>query len=151
MKIKNLRWLVVLCGLVLLSLSWEELEYLLSQAPGQLALFFHRQPIKKVLNQKDLDAQTRAKLKLVLEIKQYAEEEIGLVHNKSYTIYRPLKRDVLCWNLTACPRFSLEPLSWKFPLVGRVPYLGFFKKEDALKKKKAVSYTHLTLPTILLV
>ena len=135
MRNKDFRWLIVFLGFFLFSAGWEELGYLLSQAPGQIALLFHRTPIEKVLKKKELDPQTRAKLELVLEIKRYAEEEVGLVHNKSYTIYRPLKRKVLSWNLTACPKLSLEPLSWKFPLVGKVPYLGFFKKEDALKKK----------------
>jgi len=134
MRNKDFRRLVVFLCFFFFSAGWEELGYLLSQAPGQIALLFHRTRIEKVLK-KELDPQTRAKLELVLEIKRYAEEEIGLVKNKSYTIYRPLKRKVLSWNLTACPKLSLEPLSWEFPLVGRVPYLGFFKKEDALKKK----------------
>jgi len=113
----------------------EELAYLLQQAPGQLLLLMDRVPIEKVLKRKDLDPETRAKLELILDVKKYSEEKIGLVRNKSYTIYRELDRETVTWNLTACPKLSLTPLKWEFPVVGEVPYLGFFKKEDALKKE----------------
>ena len=96
-KGKNLPVLALFLSLFFLSLSWEELSYLLSQAPGQLALLFHRTPIEKVLKKKYLAPQVRAKLELVLDIKRYAEKEIGLVHNKSYTclLYKsPSPRDL---------------------------------------------------------
>lgn len=127
--------LIFLMSLNFISCGAEELEYLLQQAPGQLLLLMDRVPIEKVLKREDLEPEIRAKLELVLEVKKYSEDRIGLVRNKSYTIYRELDRETVTWNLTACPRFSLEPLKWEFPVVGTVPYLGFFKKEDALKKE----------------
>jgi predicted aminopeptidase len=124
-------------ALILLSASgWYEFSYVMSQAPGQIELLFNREPIVKTLKSKDLDPATRAKLELALDVKKYSEEKIGLVHNKSYTLYRKLDRDALSYNLTATPKLSLKPLSWSFPVVGSFPYLGFFKKEDALKKQK---------------
>jgi predicted aminopeptidase len=36
-------------------------------------------------------------------------------------------------NLSACPPLSLEPHTWWFPIVGRVPYLGFFREQDAAR------------------
>jgi len=38
--------------------------------------------------------------------------------------------------VTACPPDSLETESWWFPVVGRVPYLGFFDLEDARAEKE---------------
>jgi len=107
----------------------------LSQAPGQLALLANRVPIEQVLKRNELEPWVREKLELALSVKGYAEE-LGLVQNKSYTLYRELNRDAVCYNLTATPKLSLKPLSWEFPVVGRVPYLGFFKPKDALKKKQ---------------
>jgi predicted aminopeptidase len=113
----------------------EEFNYVMSQAPGQIVLLFNRVPIKRVLKSKDLDPEVRKKLERALDIKEYSEKDIGLIHNSSYTIYRKLDREALSYNLTACPKLSLAPLRWKFPVVGEMPYLGFFKKEDAEKKK----------------
>lgn len=112
----------------------EEFFYLVEQAPGQFSLLIKREGIEKILKRPDLDAATREKLELVLDIKSYAENDIGLVRNPSYTIYTELNRDAVVYNLTACPALSLEPLRWDFPVVGQVPYLGFFKKSDGIKK-----------------
>ena len=128
--------LTIFCLIFFLSsCGAEELNYLLSQAPGQLALLANRVPIEQVLKRNDLEPWVREKLELALSVKEYAEKDLELAHNKSYTVYRQLDRDAVCYNLTATPKLSLKPLSWEFPVVGRVPYLGFFKPKDALKKK----------------
>ncbi len=123
------------CLFVSSGCSYEELSYLVQQAPGQISLLLNRTPVEKVLKREDLAPEIRQKLEMGLDIKDYAEKEIGLVRNKSYTIYTEIDRDAVVYNLTATPALSLEPLTWKFPVVGEVPYLGFFKKDDALDKR----------------
>lgn len=114
----------------------EEFIYLLEQAPGQLALLMDRVPFKKVLADPDLDPEVRKKLEFVLDVKGYGVEEIGLLRNKNYEVYVKIDRDAVNWNLTACDPVSLTPLRWEFPVVGKVPYLGFFKKKNADKKER---------------
>jgi len=113
----------------------EELRYLLQQAPGQLSILLHREKIAKILEDPQLDPETRQKLKLVLDVKRYAEEQIGLVHNKNYTVYSQIDRDAVVYTLSACPPLSFQAKTWKFPVVGEAPYLGFFKKADGAKKQ----------------
>src|SRR5690606_12277179 len=36
---------------------------------------------------------------------------------------------------TAAKPFALEPVEWKFPIIGSFPYKGFFEYEMALKEK----------------
>jgi predicted aminopeptidase len=114
----------------------EEARYLMQQAPGQLALLMDRVPFKKLLADPNLDPKIRAKLLLVLDVKKYAVETIGLKRNKNYEVFVPLDREAVSWNLTAAQSLSMSPLTWKFPMVGEVPYLGFFKEGDALAKQK---------------
>jgi len=135
MKMKPVRVLIFLAALAMASCGLEEFNYVMSQAPGQLLLLMNRHKISTVLKSKDLDPEVRRKLLLVLDVKKYAEDRVGLVRNNSYAVYRPLERETVTYNLTACPRLSLEPLSWDFPVVGKLPYLGFFKKQDADKKR----------------
>lgn len=112
----------------------EETKYLLSQAPGQLALIMDRVPFERVLKDPDLDPAVRAKLEFVLDVKKYGVEKVGLVRNKNYEIYVEVDRESVNWNLTAAPPLAMKPLTWHFPVVGEAPYLGFFSKEDAEKK-----------------
>ena len=35
------------------------------------------------------------------------------------------------WVVMASEPFALKPKEWKFPVIGSVPYKGFFKKERA--------------------
>jgi predicted aminopeptidase len=129
--------LILLCALLGCSLAAcrEELAYLLQQAPGQIAILLKREKITKLLQDPQLDPDTRHKLELVLDVKRYAEEKIGLVHNQNYTMFTPLHRDAVVYTLSACPPLEFKPMTWKFPVVGEAPYLGFFKKADGEKKK----------------
>ena len=112
----------------------EETKYLLSQAPGQLALIMDRVPFDRMLKDPNLDPAVRAKLEFVLDVKKYGVEKIGLVRNKNYEVFVQVNRDSVNYNLTAAPPLSMKPLTWRFPLVGDAPYLGFFSREDADKK-----------------
>jgi len=130
--------LILLCALLGCSLAAcnDELSYLLQQAPGQIAILLNREKIVKLLQDPALDPDTRHKLELVLDVKRYAEDKVGLVHNQNYTMYTPLQRDAVVYTLSACPPLEFKPVTWKFPVVGVAPYLGFFKKADGEKKKK---------------
>ncbi len=129
--------IILLCAFLACSLAAcdEELSYLLQQAPGQVAILLNREKIAKLLADPRLDPDTRRKLELVLDVKRYAEEKIGLVHNQNYTMFTPLQRDAVVYTLSACPPLEFKPLTWKFPVVGEAPYLGFFKKSDGQKKQ----------------
>jgi len=125
--------IVILAGS--LSACNEELRYLLQQAPGQIAILLHRDKIAKILEDPNLDPEARRKLELVLDVKRYAEDRIGLVHNQNYSVYTKIDREAVVYTLSACPPLSFQAKTWKFPVVGEAPYLGFFKKADGEKKK----------------
>jgi predicted aminopeptidase len=97
----------------------------------QAGLMAKREPIDRVIERGDLDPQRAAKLALIPEIKAYGET-LGLGPSRNYeTISARWQRSI--YNLSACEPLSLEPVGWWFPVVGEVPYLGFFRQQDVAR------------------
>jgi len=70
-------------------------------------------------------------IRLVTDIRRFATEELGLEKGNNYTTYVELDRDYLAAVVSASARDSFHRHEWRFPVVGSMPYKGFFKIEDA--------------------
>ena len=90
-----------------------------------------RQPIVQLVRSRGTDPLVRRKLQLVLAAREYAEDSIRLKPEKSFTTYSKLDRDTLVLVLSAAYRDKLVAYTWWFPIVGRVPYKGFFDFDEA--------------------
>jgi predicted aminopeptidase len=71
------------------------------------------------------------KLKLALEAKSFGERVLGLKKNGNYASYVHLDRPYVSYIVSAAARDRLEPHLWSFPIVGAVPYKGYFNLDDA--------------------
>ncbi len=96
----------------------------------------HAEDIGTILQRDDIDSKTRAFLEEVLSIKRFAREHLGLEDNKNYSRYVYTERNYLVDVVTACAADSFTPYTWKFPIVGEVPYKGFYQKKDAERLAK---------------
>ena len=74
---------------------------------------------------------TRAKLELVLAARKFAADSLGLPAKDAFTSYSKLDHDTLVLVLSGTRRDALSAASWWFPIVGRVPYKGFFDFDAA--------------------
>jgi predicted aminopeptidase len=101
-------------------------RYLLRAAGEESLILAARRSITHVINDKATDAETRQKLKLVLDARAFAHDSIGLRTGSSFTMYSKLRRDTLVLVLSGAYRDRLQRYTWWFPIVGRVPYKGFF-------------------------
>ena len=90
-----------------------------------------REKITQLVEDPATDAATREKLRLVLAARAFARDSIGLDVGESFTTYSRLRRDTLVLVLSAAYRDRLAPHTWWFPIVGRVPYKGFFDFDAA--------------------
>lgn len=72
---------------------------------------------------------------LINDIRAFAVNELGLATSKNYTTYVELDRDYLAAIVSASDKTSFNRYEWKFPIVGSVPYKGFFNIEDARKER----------------
>jgi predicted aminopeptidase len=70
----------------------------------------------------------------VEDIRRFSVEELGLKPTRNYTRYVEIDRDYLAAVVSASEKDSFTPYRWWFPIVGDVPYKGFFNPEDAKKE-----------------
>jgi len=89
-----------------------------------------RRPIASDLENKPLDPLLKEKLQLTLKAREFSKE-LGLNPKKTFLSYSDLKNMPTIWVVTAAEKFKLKPYLWDFPVVGALPYKGFFNKEDA--------------------
>jgi len=95
----------------------------------QAELLLSREPIDEVLAENRVDESGAQALALVRDVKRFGGS-IGLAATDNYETLA-LEWDREIWNLTACDPAAFEPRTWWFPIVGRVPYLGYFRERDA--------------------
>lgn len=75
------------------------------------------------------------KLRLVTRVLAFARAQ-GLNPGGSFSSYSVLDRPHVSYVVMAAPRDELSFLTWWFPIVGAVPYKGYFDKDDALEAAK---------------
>ncbi|MFZ2060379.1 MAG: aminopeptidase [Candidatus Binatus sp.] len=95
-------------------------------------ILWKRKPIDDVLARKDLSPDIRAKLETVLAVRKFAADQLGENVGGAYETIAPVDQSAIVYVVMAAPRDSLEPYTWWFPIVGRVPYRGYFDQNDAL-------------------
>jgi predicted aminopeptidase len=94
-------------------------------------ILWRRQPIVEFLQKPELEAATKEKLELVLEVRDYAKNVLKLDVGGSYASYSYVDRPDLSYVLTAAPKTELKAYTWWFLIVGHVPYKGYFSKQEA--------------------
>lgn len=108
--------------------------YVLRGAWEEVKILSRREKIDLILEEKKLSEAERSKLELVMAAREFAARK-GLNVGKSYSQYAAVDSSALVWVLTAAPKFKMEPMLWWYPIVGSMPYKGFFSKADALELK----------------
>jgi predicted aminopeptidase len=101
-------------------------RYLVRAAWAEGKILARRRPIAEIVADRTTNPAVAAKLRLVLAARAFAEDSIKLRAKKSFTTYSALDRDTLVLVLSGAYRDRLELHTWWFPIVGRVPYKGFF-------------------------
>lgn len=124
--------------LAVLALSPEPpVGYLARQAFFQGELLWGRVPLEAYAAREDLPDDTRLRLSWIGPINAFGDE-LGLAAGKSYDTINPTWRRTI-YNVSASDPVAFRPVRWTFPIVGSVPYLGYFRVEDARRRGRALS------------
>jgi predicted aminopeptidase len=128
----KIKFLIAVFPLLALSCAACSPTYVFRAAYEEGKILWRRQPIEEALKKPDLDPKTRDQFKLVLDVREYARDQLKFNVGGSYASYSFVDRANLSYILMAAPKTDLRPYTWWFLVVGRVPYKGFFSQQDAL-------------------
>ena len=118
-------------------------RYLVRAAWAEAGILRRRRPILEIVTDSATKPAVARRLKLVLDARAFAVDSIRLTAKESFTTYSQLDRDTLVLVLSGAYRDRLKSYTWWFPIVGRVPYKGYFDfstARDAAKKLDASGF-----------
>jgi predicted aminopeptidase len=117
----NVKSFLPLCAIGILFVSGcaSPAGYLVKQGGYLLRTSTGTRTLKSVIEDPATPAETRQFLLRVRDI------------NDNYTRYKDLDRDHLVDVVQACDAASFDTYMWSYPLLGRLPYRGYYERPDA--------------------
>ncbi len=124
---------LIICILLSITASGcESLQYYGHIINGHTKILNSRRTIKEIIADPQTSPELKVKLEHILEIRDFAENELFLPVNNHYRTYTELNRPYVTWNVFAAPEFSLTAKTWSYPVIGRAAYRGYYIRSHAL-------------------
>jgi predicted aminopeptidase len=127
--------LTLLAAVAVASLTCSPM-YVIRAGIEEAKILSRRRDITDVVADPATSNTVRKKLELVVQARSFAEHQLGLAAGESYTTYSWVDSDTLLMVVSAARKDRFIPYTWWFPIVGRVPYKGFFDFEDAYEEAR---------------
>ncbi|HEX5003015.1 MAG TPA: aminopeptidase [Bacteroidia bacterium] len=108
------------------------------QLSGQLSLNWSSVPVSAYISSPDSDSLYREKLLYITKVRAFAIDSLGLHKSSNYTKFYNQHDKPVLWVVTGCRPFSLEAKSWTYPILGQLPYKGFFDEKRAIKEAQCI-------------
>jgi predicted aminopeptidase len=105
--------------------------YITKQGFHQGALLLKAKDNSKVLSDPLTPEQTQNYIHLAQEVLEFAKSHAGMKLNKNYSHFIQVDRDHITTIVTAAYKDRLEPFLFEYPIVGKLPYKGFFDDTEA--------------------
>lgn len=114
-------------------------RYLLRAGFEEAKILSRRTPIIEIVANPATPSSLKSKLSLVLAARAFAHDSLGLATGQSFTTFSALDRDTLVLVLSGAYRDKLKSYTWWFPVVGRVPYKGYFDFAEARRQEQGLA------------
>ncbi len=121
---------------ILIVWQWQLVNYGARMGWGQLKIIREAKSVESFLNDPAFPDSFKNKLHLIEEVRKFAIDTLGLKDTENYKTLYDQHGQELMWVVQACGPFQLKPKLWHFPIVGDLPYKGFFEKEKARAERK---------------
>lgn len=122
---------LIITLLVLVVIFWDLVSYGARQGYGQFRIIWNARPVEEFLVDPEFPDSLKARLNLIAEVRKYCIDSLGLKDTENYKTMYDQKGKELMWVVMASERFRLKQKEWEFPIVGAVPYKGFFDEKRA--------------------
>ncbi len=110
--------------------------YGVRQGLGQLDMVRNAVPVDTLLNDLNYPDSLKQKLLIIKDVRRFAMDSLGLKNSPNYNAVYDLKGRPTAYVVQAAEKYRVKKYLWNFPVVGKLPYKGFFEKEDAEKEAK---------------
>lgn len=114
-------------------------RYLARAGWEEAKILWRRREIEEMVSDSSVAPAVRSKLSLVLDARAFAAADLHLDAGDSFTTFSQLDSDTLVLVLSAAYRDRLAHHRWWFPIVGSVPYKGYFDFEEAQRIERDFS------------
>ncbi len=121
----------VAVALAVCAASCADADYLVEQGLGQAEVLAAARPIAPLLADPDTPHAVKHRLSLAVAARDFAKEEIGLDVGFQYRTVVFLDAPAVVYVVSAAPRTSLDPYTWRYPVLGALPYRGSFHLDAA--------------------
>ncbi|MEJ0055629.1 MAG: aminopeptidase [Bacteroidota bacterium] len=122
--------------MIIVIIYWSLISYGVAQGLGHVKIIREARPVEEFIKDPGYPDSLKAKLKLIQQARQFAIDSLGLNDTDNYKTMYDQKGQELMWVVLACEPFRLNEKRWDFPVIGSVPYKGFFSKEKAIREKE---------------
>lgn len=115
-----------------------QVSYVLKNAYYQVKLINEQVDFDKALLNEKLTPDEKRKILLAKEAKDFAEQHVGLKKSRNYTGFVYLDQPYVSYVVSAAEKWQLKQYVWSYPIVGQMPYRGYFRENAA--KESATEY-----------
>ncbi|RAV98296.1 aminopeptidase [Pseudochryseolinea flava] len=136
--IKRALWGLLGVIAILVLIYWELVSYGVQQGYGQMNIIWNARPVEEFLADPNFPDSLKARLNLIQDVRRFATDSLGLKDTENYKTMYDQKGEEIMWVVMASEPFELKHKEWKFPVIGSVPYKGFFNKERAFTLKQSL-------------
>lgn len=110
----------------------QSVGYYAQAVQGQCSIWRKAESVERVMRSADTPPDLKAQLRLALELRSFAADELRLPVGEHYLEYADLGQKYVVWNVYAAPEYWLDPREWWYPFAGALKYRGYFSEERAL-------------------
>lgn len=104
------------------------------QLQGQLKVVREAVPLEEFIALPSTTEEQKEKVQIILEAKQFAFNELGINYSENYSTIFDQEGKPSMFVVTACNPYSFRSHLWDFPVVGKMPYKGYFIREKAVEE-----------------
>jgi predicted aminopeptidase len=110
---------------------WRDVGWLAKQGVGQAELLVAGRRVDAVVADPTTDPRVKRRLRLVQAARTFAKDSLGLTVTNQYETAVFLTGPAVVFVVSAAEVTSLAPYTWDYPVLGALPYRGFFSLEEA--------------------